>query len=356
MKKICFVVERYDPIVGGTERLCQQIVESLFSEYEVAVITQPVKNRDKNSYKYKIFDCPYDQFHLMKEHFEIFNYDLVIFFADLHNSFLNSYNFNLNKKNICILNLDENTYSWQDRFPVATKNLKNFDKVVTFTKNGIANKYLEENNINNVYIPNFSRDVLLTVNDTDFISKLGLDKNKKTILYNAAYEDRKNQLFVLKQIKNSYQYLTKLKNYNWIFIGNQSDPNYLSKCVSYSNDYNLKNIKFLNSTNDFSKLDKIYQQVDCLLLASKAEGLPLVILEAMSAGKPIVATPVGGIKGVLGETGIGILSKVEFSLFELEKELEKQINYKNNFREIWKKDFNKDIVVEKYKELIKEII
>lgn len=50
----------------------------------------------------------------------------------------------------------------------------------------------------------------------------------------------------------------------------------------------------------------LYAASDCLVLPSAAEGVPLVILEAMSAGVPAVATAVGGVPGLLDES-CGIL-------------------------------------------------
>jgi sugar transferase (PEP-CTERM/EpsH1 system associated) len=66
----------------------------------------------------------------------------------------------------------------------------------------------------------------------------------------------------------------------------------------------LNNVTFLGARNDISH---ILSQTDIFVLSSVAEGIPMTILEAMSASTPIVATNVGGIPEVVENAKQGFL-------------------------------------------------
>jgi glycosyltransferase involved in cell wall biosynthesis len=61
---------------------------------------------------------------------------------------------------------------------------------------------------------------------------------------------------------------------------------------------------------------QVLAELDLLVIASKAEGMPRVMLEAFSAGVPVLAFPVGGIPEVItdGETGFLVREKTAEAL------------------------------------------
>jgi glycosyltransferase involved in cell wall biosynthesis len=66
-------------------------------------------------------------------------------------------------------------------------------------------------------------------------------------------------------------------------------------------------VHFLGFRED---VPEILEDLDVFVLSSTSEGFPLVLLEAMAAGKPVVATRCGGPQEVLSDTRTGYLVPV----------------------------------------------
>jgi glycosyltransferase involved in cell wall biosynthesis len=63
-------------------------------------------------------------------------------------------------------------------------------------------------------------------------------------------------------------------------------------------------VTFLGARSD---IPEILSAVDIYVITSRREGLPITLLEAMMAAKPVIATSIGGIPEVLEDRGDGIL-------------------------------------------------
>lgn len=75
---------------------------------------------------------------------------------------------------------------------------------------------------------------------------------------------------------------------------------------AHAKKLNLKNITFAGFASG-ATLRAYYEQADIFVLPSEREGMPLVLLEAMAAGLPIVATRVTGNKDVVKHNKNGLL-------------------------------------------------
>jgi glycosyltransferase involved in cell wall biosynthesis len=113
-------------------------------------------------------------------------------------------------------------------------------------------------------------------------------------------------------------------------------------------------VKFLPTTKDVRHL---YQKADIFVLSSVAEALPNVILEAMAAGLPVVATRVGGVPEAVasGDTGLLVAPRdtpgLAAALGRLLDEPETRLNMGRRGRERAVAEFSFDAMVRRHEEL-----
>jgi len=118
------------------------------------------------------------------------------------------------------------------------------------------------------------------------------------------------------------------------------------------------NIIFLGTRNDIPRLLSV---LDIFVLSSLSEGLPLTILEAMAAGKPIVATDVGGIPEIIqgGSEGIIVPSNdpdvLADAISDLLRDDRKRIDMGAKARMKFEEKFTIQTMVKRYEELYEEI-
>ena len=346
--RLGFVSDFYYPSIGGTQMLCKGIAEWFLQEgHEIEIITSPDSSREKMSYKvHELSGASFKGSNLLLEE----NYDAVFVLADLFSPTLSSINPGDARKSILILNLDENVYRWIQEGKIKdiaqrVEKIKTFSHVVSFCKGAPVNKFLEENNIKHHFIPNFSRDVK-NGEKSSKITKESLGIDKKIIFNHGLIENRKNQLALMQSFINS----NLPEEYQLVILGSprgNGDKEYFLECKKIA-DKN-KSITMIKGTNNEIIINSLLNISDAYVLPSTAEGLPLVLIEAMSAGLPWVSTPVGGVPGVFGRLKGGKVLE-SFELSSLEGAV-REVDGRNS-REEWELRYTVDRAGAQYKSLV----
>jgi glycosyltransferase involved in cell wall biosynthesis len=75
-----------------------------------------------------------------------------------------------------------------------------------------------------------------------------------------------------------------------------------------SSEINASNIQCLGRVSDNEELAKIYSQSDAVLISSREDNLPNVLLESLACGTPVISFKIGGLVDLLNDSKLGILA------------------------------------------------
>lgn len=164
-------------------------------------------------------------------------------------------------------------------------------------------------------------------------------KYKHKVLCIARLSPQKNhQLFI--------DIAKQMPDVAFIWIGNQADVGNMPN-----------NVFFLGN---IPNAGKYCQLADLVVLTSNYEGMPMVILEAMSYGKPVVASNVGGVSEIVinNYTGYAVENRVDIFVRSINnllnnKELYNEIS--NNEVKYFKDNLTVSIMVDNYLRIYKSI-
>ena len=112
--------------------------------------------------------------------------------------------------------------------------------------------------------------------------------------------------------------------------------------------------KRVTLTGNVDNVEEYFSKADIFALSSLYEGLPLVILEAMAAGLPIVSTNVGGIRDIVSDNGILVesqsLSGLKAALLDLiEDERKRKIMGEKSYKSVL--NYDSSIISQQYVKL-----
>jgi teichuronic acid biosynthesis glycosyltransferase TuaC len=103
-----------------------------------------------------------------------------------------------------------------------------------------------------------------------------------------------------------------LRDAKLVIVGEGPSRSTLESLISKRN---LHDHVSLVGTVPHDKLHLWYSAADVFCLASRREGWPNVVLEALSCGTPVIATPVGGIPEIIQSDKLGFLTEREETKF-----------------------------------------
>ena len=193
----------------------------------------------------------------------------------------------------------------------------------------------------------------------NFILNLGF-KNKIEIINNGVFIPEENtNIFTNDQInitivsrlvshKNIEKIIKAISDLNsplinLNIIGDGPELNQLQKISLESN--NKDNIIFHGKLNR-DEIDHIFLNSDIYIQASNYEGLPHSLLEAMSYGIPVLCTPVGECKEILGNEDRGYILDLPVSKNNIKSKINQIIGEKDIANK--KGERGKDFINEKY--------
>ena len=193
----------------------------------------------------------------------------------------------------------------------------------------------------------------------NFILNLGF-KNKIEIINNGVFIPEENtniftndqinitivsRLVSHKNIEKIIKAISDLNNplINLNIIGDGPELNQLQKISLESN--NKDNIIFHGKLNR-DDINHIFLNSDIYIQASNYEGLPHSLLEAMSYGIPVLCTPVGECKEILGNEDRGYILDLPVSKNNIKSKISEIIGEKNIANK--KGERGKDFINEKY--------
>ena len=143
----------------------------------------------------------------------------------------------------------------------------------------------------------------------------------KNLICIGSVNERKNQILIINA-------LGKMKQSNSgdmprLFLAGdfKEDPQYYEEMKNAISKFNLSDKVFFLGHLQKKNLYKLLSRMDALVISSKSEGLPLVLVEALKFKIPVITSYVGGIKDIIKnkENGVTIDLTVDSLIDALSK-------------------------------------
>jgi len=316
--KVLMPVLHYYPVIGGLETWTQNIAEGLSDKAQIFIVTGKVKDRPKREVlkRVKIFrtslfplkDLSYSSlFYIITTVPFIFLKSLSVIKTEKVN-IIHSQGFLSGLLGYLLFKLTKIPYIVTvqriEKSKGFLRRLVYNNAKVCIAASLAIKRYFEEIGLKNIkVIPNgIDLKRFQNLDRAENRKKLGL-KNEFVIIAVARLEKVKGLKYLVQAMKTlSTKYKTLNTKYQLLIIGDGSERENLE---NLTNKLELNDkVRFLGQIRN-EKVPEYLSAADCFVLPSLSEGFGIVILEAMAANIPVIATKIGGILDIIedGETG-----------------------------------------------------
>ncbi len=340
---------------GGVYSFCENIIPFLYNNNEIDIFKRGVKE-NKSIKLLIIFDQIINYFIFLKKILKN-KYDLIFINTSLSKSnclrdgiyiilskifnnkvllFIHGFNEKCLKNKILLKGyfFSDSIILLSDEFRIKIKNA-GYKKNIYISLNPVSKE------ISNYFTTNIIEERKL--------------KKPSNILFLARIEEEKGIMIALK----AFEIL--IKNYELYHLYVAGNGSKLKVAEDYVIKNNIKNVHFLGFVKGDEKLNILKESDIFLFPTYHDEGLPINVLEAMSAGLPIVTRPVGGINDFFENGKMGYLIKNK-NPTEFAEKIEFLLN-SNKYFDICKynyefasKKFNAELVAKKLEMIMKRIV
>lgn len=316
--KIAFVVGALH--MGGLEKVTIHMVNALSDKYNIDLI---VLNQNNNFYD--------------------INESVNIIEGNIKYCFLEKV---ARKVNRIVKSSFVNCYSKEIKYVSSLIEKSNYDRVIAVDGNNaiivnhVKDKLMDKKNISmitwvhnnyntyfNTYYRNFQKDLGEALANSEYVVTLtqkdresySIHNENTVTIYNpitiksieVASLDSKEILFVARLVREhkGLDYLVeiakKIKDSGWIMrvLGDGPDKQWLEDQIKVNE---LQRVLYLQGSVK-NNIDQYYKQASIFISTSKWEGLPLVMIEAISSGLPVVSFNHSGAVEILDNNKYGML-------------------------------------------------
>ncbi len=216
-------------------------------------------------------------------------------------------------------------------FPYRKLSLGKIDKIFSISKDGIQHlqKAYHSKNVVLSQLGVLSRGK----------SKLSVEKNHLHIVSCSHIIPLKRVYLIAKIIKKlNYRKIT------WTHFGQGKDEKLDRLLSGMENHIDV----FFEGQRENQYVLEYYTKyaIDLFINVSTSEGIPVSIMEAMSASIPVLATDVGGTSEIVRDEWNGFLLNKDFKIEDAIEKINiiknRQVQFKENAYQAWKNDFDAD--------------